>query len=175
MSWSTLFNDFLMGKPDAIQAIFSILGFFATITGIIFVVMSFNKQEKINKLQTKINKYSLEKDRRSIRPRFALTSEMPDEYGFRLNNSRALNVLLKEFHGEENEHCILRVKRDYVEVGEIFHEVQTLVGGNPPDIVNPKGKQKQYNIEFEDEDGRLYAQDVYYEFGISITFPMLLD
>jgi cbb3-type cytochrome oxidase subunit 3 len=70
MNWSQLITDFSAGKPDAIQAIFSILGFVITLLGTLYVAITFHQQKKINKTQEKLNIIALEKDRRELLPYF---------------------------------------------------------------------------------------------------------
>src|ERR1700759_3539549 len=95
MHWGNLFTDFSNGKPEAVQAVLSIVTILIGAIGTIYVAITFKRQTKINRQQFELNRLAAEKHRREIRPVFTVSGRVDNEKGichFTLTNAIALNV-----------------------------------------------------------------------------------
>ncbi|MBL4676228.1 MAG: hypothetical protein JKY70_08505 [Mucilaginibacter sp.] len=176
MHWYKLFADFLKGDPNAIQAIFSMAGFTATIIGIIYISRSFKQQTHIYKQQLNLNRLSIEKHRRDVRPNFLIKPVAGKHtgmvYSIILTNAIAVKITIDTFNeqGEllaafSSKHNAWDVTDD-PRIMDLEIPISSII--KPEFVLN--------RLLFEDEDGRKYQQNVKYRSGdIYTTFPILLE
>lgn len=173
MDWSKLIQEFLKGEHEAIQAVFTILGFLVGIVGTFFVAKSFIQQTKINSQQYELNRIAGEKHRRSIRPNFQLEAVLSGSeirgFTLKLQNAIALNIsLLKcDEHGKASD--VLMSSHNAWEPGETSGEYAF-------DSIFEGTDAKCFAIiNFSDEDGTKYQQYLKHRNKkLHVTFPMLV-
>ncbi|RYZ94187.1 MAG: hypothetical protein EOP47_28310 [Sphingobacteriaceae bacterium] len=175
MNWNQLFNDFLHGRADAIQAVFSMVGFLATLIGIIYISRSFKQQTRIYRQQLDLNRLSIEKHRREVRPNFlviAITQGKPGlNYSLQLTNAIAVGIIINT-HAVDGEIIVSATTKhnawDTIDGPKKMHydiDVNTIADN----------KFTLNTLNFEDEDGRRYEQLVVFRQGeIYSTFPKLV-
>jgi hypothetical protein len=166
MEWNKLWTDFENGKPDAIQAIFSVLTTIITALGAFYVAITFREQRKINREQQNLNRLAAEKDRRELFPWF--TGEMKSQavvdnvniikYGLMLRDNKALEVEIFPITKSGKikkaiyQPCQVVLPKD----NETFVDLDIKEVGFQPN----SGYEKQYLIYFLDQVGRPYTQDL---------------
>lgn len=176
MHWYTLFENFLKGEPNAIQAIFSMAGFLATIIGIIYISRSFKQQTHIYRQQLNLNRLAIEKHRREVRPNFLITPIVDDKpgisYNIKLSNAIAVQIVIESFDADGKRLPKLSSKHNAWDVIDEARKMHFDL-----DVKEVLDKQFILNkLSFKDEDSRVYEQDVVYRKGeIYSTFPRLVQ
>jgi hypothetical protein len=171
LNWTTLYHDFLNGRSDAIQAIFSALGLVVTLLGVIYVAINFHQQKKINKAQQELNRLAMEKDRRELFPWFTgaptkgNNSELPIPgiiyYGLYLKDNKALDATVFKTNnkGEIIERLYLPASVVVPSDDKPFID-NILINYDPANP--PKETEFTYLIIFTDQIGRPYYQKLGY-------------
>ncbi|UKT62898.1 hypothetical protein [Pedobacter mucosus] len=172
MDWNKLISQFLNGDTDAIQAVFTVAGFFVGIVGTFFVARSFSQQTKINLQQYELNRIAGEKHRRVIRPNFQIEpiNEGLTLIGFRLKltNAIALNIRLYSCDAMGNKTSELLSSHNAWEPGE----QSKIYPINKEAVLNDVNKFAE--LCYDDEDGTKYFQELKRRANeIYVTFPIL--
>jgi hypothetical protein len=162
MDWNELWTNFTLGKSDAVQAIVSIASFIATGVGIIYVAKSFRQQKNINLMQNELNRLALEKDKRELFPWFSgretYLNDFQTEYKLILKDNKATNVEvfpLDEIGARLNPlYPPSQVVMPDATRGFINLRVTNA------DQENGAVFRPQFQIYYEDENGRPYTQDI---------------
>lgn len=165
MDWTKLWYDFSKGDASAVQAIFSILGFIATVVGILYVVRSFNVQKKINEQQLKLNRLADAKDRRE---QFAMFIGLEDgfdsaaktmKYSIYLYYNRVLDIEIFPISDTGNFKTPIYFPSQTAtpSTSKPFHTFHI----NPlPEIVHAMGYKRLFLLYYTDQVGRPYTQDI---------------
>lgn len=164
MNWSHLFLDFSNGDTNAIQAIFSILGFGVTLAGTLYVVKTFNQQKQINQSQLDLNRLALEKDKRDLFPMF-----MGRNHGQgNVDGFTEYHLILKFNKARDIE--IFPISSTGMISPPLYYPCQiAMPDDNKPfltinikvsDYCAPSTFDKQYLLYFTDEVGRPYTQEI---------------
>ena len=166
MDWNKLWIDFSNGKPDAIQAIFSILTFIITALGAFYVAITFREQRKINREQQNLNKLATERDRRELFPWF--TGELKSQEVINDINIIRYGLILKDNKALDVE--IFPVTKTGKIKKPIYYPSQVVLPKEEESYIDLDIKEvnyqsnsdfeKQYLIYFLDQVGRPYTQDL---------------
>jgi hypothetical protein len=171
MKWTQLFQNLINGEPEAIQTILSILGFIVGLIGTVLVVLSFRKQVKINKEQHELNRLSMEKNRREIRPRFKIIDESIKcsngmaTYQVRLTHAWAFNISV--FTKTDGTSDIRSTHREWdtEDLPVTYSHLNLMLEPGARYIILQE-------INFHDEDKRQYHQEIRYNGQtVYITLP----
>ena len=174
MNWNKLISQFLNGDTNAIQAVFTILGFIVGVAGTFFVARSFRQQTKINAQQYELNRIAGEKHRRAIRPNFQVQGISADAtlsaFKLKLTNAIALNITLYKCNALGDETSEIFSRHNAWEPGEESEIYQYLSESTVPNTTNIG------ILKFTDEDGVQYYQCLKYKNAQAyVTFPKLVN
>lgn len=178
MNWSGLWSDFLSGKPDAIQAVFSILGFVVTALGVVYVAITFRQQKKINGEQQNLNRLAMEKDRRELFPWFTGDVKSEDiiedkkiiKYGLILKDNKAMDVEIFPIKKSGKLESPIYYPSQVVvpKEGKSFVDLEVIEAAPQPN----SGFEKQYLIYYHDQIGRPYTQDLGHDgYKVVLLYP----
>lgn len=174
MNWCKLWVDFLSGKPDAVQTVFSVLGFLTTLAGTIYVAITFRQQKDINQEQKEINRLAMEKDRRDLMPGFTI-KPVEDAHNLKKVSGDVFALYNKALNVEifEAKHDLIG-KRVYSPLYVAVPEkvITTLTIDVDPQIPSDVFDTK-FVITFTDEVGRKYFQRVGYQLNeLRCIYPL---
>lgn len=148
-----------------------------------FLIFTFLKQQRFNKIQIEVNRLALEQHRRNIRPYIKVRKKKydfkgaPNELEFIVDRAYAKNISIYELVDfqdkvEDNQQPVKFV--NYAEPQEVFYTISA-PGFTKTQLAFQSGKTQLhlYRIWFQDEDGRDYWQfAIMIQDGhIETTFP----
>lgn len=149
-----------------------------TFAGTLYIALSFNEQRKINVQQAEINRLSMERDRREIRPYFKIASERhyPEDGVYMMNleltHAFATSIMFTYFNKGEYIAQTNVIQQAEWEVGAKM-QIQ-VVDNKKEDAI--KGSVGLVHIKFKDEDDRCYDQTITMGNNrFDITFPKRID
>jgi len=165
MNWTKLWSEFLSGDPSAIQAIFSILGFIASLAGIYYVVVSFRIQRKINQQQLNLNRLADEKDKREQFAWFWGIEEGIKEgaismkFSIYLEHNSVLDLEIFPISSDGELKTPIYFPSQVVNPSNSkpFHTFEIIPLSN---IVPGQGYKKVYLVYYTDQVGRPYTVDI---------------
>lgn len=161
MNWNDLWDNLLNGKPDTIQAVFSIFGVIITLLGTIYVAITFHQQRKINAVQQNINLLAIEKDRRELFPWFTGVVDRESDttvfYNLILKDNKALDVEIIPIDQTGN---FLKPKYEVSQVVIPRDNAFDIVEVKKVNIQPDSTFIKQYLLYYLDQVGRPYTQEL---------------